>query len=97
MIISMIGIIFFLVILSVVFIEASNHAPKVSGIETAHFGTNSTCPHYLTASDASRWSCTTCLKADCGFCANADSEVSSFTFSVVWLRFVHAELLNFST
>ncbi|KAB5551542.1 hypothetical protein DKX38_008853 [Salix brachista] len=75
MIISMIGIIFFLVILSVVFIEASNHAPKVSGIETTHFGTNSTCPHYLTASDASRWSCMTCLKAHCGFCANADSEI----------------------
>lgn len=74
MIISMIGIISFLVILSVVFIEASNHAPKVSEIETAHFGTNSTCPRFLTASDASRWSCTTCLKAECGFCANAVSE-----------------------
>jgi hypothetical protein len=39
----------------------------------------------------------TCLKADCGFCANAVSEVSSFTFSIVWLYIVHAELLNFST
>jgi len=97
MIISMIGIISFLVILSVVFIEASDHAPKVSGIETAHFGTNSTCPRFLTASDASRWSCMTCLKADCGFCANAVSEVSSFTFSIVWLYIVQAELLNFST
>lgn len=74
MIISMIGIISFLVILSVVFIEASDHAPKVSGIETAHFGTNSTCPRFLTASDASRWSCMTCLKAHCGFCSNAVSE-----------------------
>ncbi|CAK7323272.1 unnamed protein product [Dovyalis caffra] len=76
MIISMIGIIFFLVTLSVVFIEASLHAPKVGGIETAHFGKNSTCPAFLTASDAPRWSCMSCLKADCGFCANAASEPS---------------------
>lgn len=76
MIISMIGIIFFLVVLSIVFIEASNHAPKVSGMESNHFGLNSTCPKYLTATDASRWSCMTCLKAKCGFCADGTSEVS---------------------
>ncbi|XP_034908750.1 inositol transporter 4 [Populus alba] len=74
MLVSMIGIIFFLVILSVVFMEAASHAPKISGIESAHFGSNSSCSAYLTATDAPRWSCMTCLKADCAFCSNAASE-----------------------
>ncbi|KAJ6779097.1 INOSITOL TRANSPORTER 4-LIKE [Salix koriyanagi] len=74
MLVSMTGIIFFLVILSVVFMEASSHAPKIGGVESAHFGSNSTCSAYLTAPDAPRWSCMTCLKADCAFCANAASE-----------------------
>ncbi|KAJ4822587.1 Inositol transporter 4 [Turnera subulata] len=74
MLISMAGIIAFLVALSVVFIEASNHAPKVSSVESAHFGTNSTCPAFLTASDPSRWSCMSCLKAECAFCAALASE-----------------------
>ncbi|KAJ6863991.1 inositol transporter 4-like [Populus alba x Populus x berolinensis] len=74
MLVSMIGIIFFLVILSVVFMEAASHAPKISGSESAHFGSNSSCSAYLTATDAPRWSCMTCLKADCAFCSNAASE-----------------------
>ncbi|XP_065854211.1 inositol transporter 4 [Euphorbia lathyris] len=70
MLISMAGIIASLVALSVVFIEASNHAPIVSSIESAHFGANSTCPKYLTAPNQFKWNCMSCLKADCGFCSN---------------------------
>ncbi|KAF2306039.1 hypothetical protein GH714_010082 [Hevea brasiliensis] len=90
--ISMIATIGFLVALSVVFIEASSHAPKVSAMETAQFGKNSTCPKYLTLSDTSKWSCMSCLKADCGFCANAASEVSTVTFSVNCFNLEHAWL-----
>ncbi|XP_037496294.1 inositol transporter 4 isoform X1 [Jatropha curcas] len=75
MMISMIGIITFLVALSVVFIEASVHSPKINSVESGHFGSNSSCPIYLTANDASKWNCMSCLKADCGFCSNAASEV----------------------
>ncbi|KDP36438.1 hypothetical protein JCGZ_09508 [Jatropha curcas] len=74
MMISMIGIITFLVALSVVFIEASVHSPKINSVESGHFGSNSSCPIYLTANDASKWNCMSCLKADCGFCSNAASE-----------------------
>ncbi|XP_050208822.1 inositol transporter 4-like [Mercurialis annua] len=73
MIFSMIGIIVFLVATSVVFIEASNHAPKISSLESAHFGANSTCPAYVSASDASKWNCMSCLKVHCGFCSNSAS------------------------
>lgn len=84
MIVSMTLTIGFLVALSIVFMQASSHAPKVSSIETAHFGKNTTCPKYLTVPDASRWSCMSCLKAKCGFCANGASEVSILAFSS-WL------------
>ncbi|CAI0374378.1 unnamed protein product [Linum tenue] len=77
MIISMAGIIFFLIFLSVVFIEASSHAPKVGSIESVLFGANSTCSAYAGATSsaaAGKWSCMTCLKAKCGFCSNKASE-----------------------
>lgn len=72
MIVSMFGIITCLVVLSVVFFQASIHAPKISNIETAHFGGNGTCAKYITAPDASSWNCMSCLQAskDCGFCSN---------------------------
>ncbi|WCJ28147.1 inositol transporter 4 [Euphorbia peplus] len=70
MLISMAGIIGFLVALSIVFFEASSHAPIVSSIESARFGANSTCPSYLTAPNNFKWNCMNCLKADCGFCSN---------------------------
>ncbi|CAN0910347.1 Inositol transporter 4, partial [Linum grandiflorum] len=73
MIVSMVGIIFFLVALSVVFIEASSHAPKISPVESKHFGSNSTCSAFV-SSKSNRWSCMTCLKAKCGFCSNKASE-----------------------
>ena len=87
MILSMIGIIVCLVVLSIVFFEASAHSPYVSRFESTHFGGNSTCPKYLTAPDASSWSCTKCLQASKNyrFCANAPNKVSfihcSFLFN----------------
>ncbi|KDP36441.1 hypothetical protein JCGZ_09511 [Jatropha curcas] len=74
MLVSMVGVITFLVALSIVFMEASAHAPKISSIDTAHFGANSTCPTYLKATDASKWNCMSCLKVDCAFCSNKASE-----------------------
>lgn len=78
MIISMFGIISCLVVLSVLFFEASTHAPRISNFESAHFGANSTCPSYLLAPDASSWNCMSCLRAssDCAFCANGANKVS---------------------
>ncbi|KAL6990662.1 Inositol transporter 4 [Sarracenia purpurea var. burkii] len=72
MILSMIGIIVSLLVLSTVFFEASSHSPAISQFESSHFGGNSTCSSYLTAQDASSWNCMKCLKAssECGFCAN---------------------------
>ncbi|KAI3469228.1 hypothetical protein Pfo_025891 [Paulownia fortunei] len=75
MIISMIGIISCLVVLSVVFYQASVTAPKISQAETANFGANSTCQAYTTAPDASSWGCMRCLQkdTDCGFCSAGGS------------------------
>ncbi|XP_073126941.1 inositol transporter 4-like [Henckelia pumila] len=71
MIISMIGIISCLVVLSVVFYQASVSAPDVSSVETAYFGANSTCRAYSQAPDASSWGCMRCLAkdTDCAFCS----------------------------
>uniref|UniRef100_A0A5B7AU98 Putative inositol transporter 4-like n=1 Tax=Davidia involucrata TaxID=16924 RepID=A0A5B7AU98_DAVIN len=76
MIISMFGIIVCLVVLSVMFFQASVHAPSISNTESTYFGGNSTCSSYMTAPDASSWNCMTCLKAssDCAFCANGASK-----------------------
>ncbi|XP_031389848.1 inositol transporter 4 isoform X2 [Punica granatum] len=74
MIISMFGIITCLVVLSGVFWQASEHAPKISNVESLHFGGNSTCSAYATAVDASSWNCMSCLEAKCSFCANGASE-----------------------
>ncbi|XP_071731841.1 inositol transporter 4-like [Rutidosis leptorrhynchoides] len=72
MIVSMFGIISCLVILSVMFFQASVHAPGLSIIESNHFGANSTCLDFTRAQNPSSWNCMTCLKASssCGFCAN---------------------------
>ncbi|KAL8047447.1 hypothetical protein ABFS82_07G001200 [Erythranthe guttata] len=71
MIISMIGIITCLIVLSGVFYQASANAPKISPSESAFFGANSTCTAYTTAPDASSWSCMKCLSkdVDCGYCS----------------------------
>ena len=76
MIVSLFGIIACLVALSTVFFLAASNAPPVSSLESTHFGGNSTCPSYLSASNAQSWNCMTCLKAHCGFCANKGNEVS---------------------
>ncbi|OIS96430.1 PREDICTED: inositol transporter 4-like [Nicotiana attenuata] len=73
MIISMLGIISCLVVLSVVFFQASAHAPTISGNESAHFG-NATCKAYANSPNPSSWNCMKCLAkdADCGFCSNTN-------------------------
>lgn len=78
MIISMIGIIVCLLALTVVFHQSTTHSPSISGFESSHFGGNSTCSSYLTASDASSWNCMKCLQAssECGYCATAPNKVS---------------------
>lgn len=79
MIISMFGIIACLVVLSVMFYEASAHAPLISRAESYNFGVNSTCPSYINASNPSSWNCMSCLKAysrGCAFCASGSGKVS---------------------
>lgn len=75
MIISMFGIIACLVVLAGVFFQSASHAPPVNALESTHFGSNSTCPAYVSAPDASSWNCMSCLRQKCGFCANGDNEV----------------------
>lgn len=79
MIVSMFGIITCLVVLSVLFFEASSHAPRVSPSESFNFSANATCPSYSQALNPSSWSCMTCLSASpkCAFCSGAAGEVSS--------------------
>lgn len=76
MLISMIGIIVCLIVLSIMFFAAAAHAPTISRYESTHFGGNSTCSSYVAAPDASSWNCMSCLKAssDCAFCANGDNK-----------------------
>ncbi|GFP83100.1 inositol transporter 4 [Phtheirospermum japonicum] len=70
MIISMIGIISCLVVLSGVFYRASVTAPQVSPALSTFFGRNSTCGAYTTAPDASSWGCMRCLQeTDCAYCS----------------------------
>lgn len=76
MIVSMFGIIICLVALSAVFFHAASHSPAISSFESTHFGSNSTCPAYISAQNPSSWDCMKCLKAECAFCANQASEVS---------------------
>ncbi|XP_065853851.1 inositol transporter 4-like [Euphorbia lathyris] len=72
MIISMFGIIFFLLALAVVFHEASLQSPNVDLVESRKFhGGNNTCADLeSTALQSSRFSCVKCLQHSCGFCAN---------------------------
>ncbi|CAH9116497.1 unnamed protein product [Cuscuta epithymum] len=72
MIISMLGTIISLVVLSVLFKQASIHSPAVSVYESNHFGVNSTCPSFLKAPNPASWSCESCLHApECSFCSNS--------------------------
>lgn len=75
MIISMFGIITCLIALSVVFHQASIHAPRISSLESHHFGSNSTCSKFAQESQPLSWSCMSCVSSDCAFCANGDNIV----------------------
>ncbi|XVE52575.1 hypothetical protein DITRI_Ditri02bG0132400 [Diplodiscus trichospermus] len=78
MLISMAGIIICLVTLSIVFLEAASHAPKINQFDT-NFPTNATCPSYFSARKPSSWNCMSCLKAGCGFCSSGANEYSPGT------------------
>ncbi|KAF6164265.1 hypothetical protein GIB67_010235 [Kingdonia uniflora] len=71
LLVSMVGIIICLFMLTGVFEYAKKHAPAVSGGNTAVFG-NSTCVDYTNAPNAANWDCMSCLAAadNCGFCVN---------------------------
>nr|GEU78006.1 inositol transporter 4-like [Tanacetum cinerariifolium] len=75
MIISMIGIITCLIVLAVMFFQASVHAPPVSIVESNHFGVNNTCLDLRTSPKPASWNCMTCLRASshCAFCANGEN------------------------
>lgn len=76
MIISMFGIIACLTILAAVFQQSAATAPKLSIVESTHFGVNNTCPSYLSAPNAGSWTCMSCLAAEspCAFCSTKDSQ-----------------------
>ncbi|KAL7593573.1 probable inositol transporter 2 [Lactuca sativa] len=70
LVISLIGCILSLGLLSAVFHETTSHSPPVSAVESSHFG-NITCPAFTSAGPSATWSCMRCLKgSDCGFCAS---------------------------
>lgn len=72
LVISLVGVIASLALLSAVFHEATSHSPAIGAAETSHFNGSLTCPDYRT-SGSSAWDCTRCLKAsstECGFCAS---------------------------
>ncbi|KAH1040940.1 hypothetical protein GYH30_023684 [Glycine max] len=75
MLISMIGIIVCLIMLSVTFNQAAHHAPAISNQDTLSFGANSTCQAYTKAPNFSSWNCMHCLQVDCAFCASSESDV----------------------
>ncbi|KAK7262094.1 hypothetical protein RJT34_29654 [Clitoria ternatea] len=75
MIISMIGIIVCLVVLSATFYQAAKHAPAIDDQDTLTFGANSTCQAYTNAPNLHSWNCMQCLQAECAFCANSNSQL----------------------
>lgn len=91
MLVSMIGIILCLVLLSITFYVAAHHSPAVNNQDTLIFGGNSTCQAYTTAPNFSSWSCMQCLQADCAFCANGKSEVSSTSFILSYAKIANCE------
>eukprot|EP00257_Ricinus_communis_P016712 XP_015574969.1 probable inositol transporter 2 isoform X2 [Ricinus communis] len=67
---SLIGVIISLGLLSGIFHETASHSPMVMPAEFRY--SNSTCPSYVSATNADSWNCMTCLKAtECGFCASS--------------------------
>ena len=78
LVISLVGVILSLGVLTAVFHETTSHSPPVSAAETGRFDGSLTCPDYRLQSPASAsgggfWDCTRCLKArstECGFCSS---------------------------
>uniref|UniRef100_N1R0A2 Putative inositol transporter 2 n=1 Tax=Aegilops tauschii TaxID=37682 RepID=N1R0A2_AEGTA len=71
LVISLVGVIASLALLSAVFHQTTTHSPAVGSADTRHFDASLTCPDSRTSS--SGWDCTRCLKAsstECGFCAS---------------------------
>ncbi|KAH1065912.1 hypothetical protein J1N35_030899 [Gossypium stocksii] len=71
MLISMMGIITFLLALTVVFWQAAIWSPQLNRLESTEFGVNAMCPSFKSVADTPSWNCMSCLKAECGFCTNA--------------------------
>lgn len=95
LVISLIGVIISLGLLSAVFHETTSHSPDVSPLATSRFA-NYTCPDYSSAKEDATWDCMKCLKAsspDCGFCASAINKVKH-TFFYVFLSSKGRLLLN---
>ncbi|XP_034697742.1 probable inositol transporter 2 [Vitis riparia] len=77
LVISLIGVIISLGLLSAIFHETTSHSPDVSPLATSRFA-NYTCPDYSSAKEDATWDCMKCLKAsspDCGFCASAANKL----------------------
>lgn len=74
MIVSMICIIACLVVLTMIFSQVATHSPKINHFESMHFALNASCSNYVRANDV--WNCMSCLRAECGFCANGVNKVS---------------------
>ncbi|KAL4385882.1 hypothetical protein GQ457_09G000920 [Hibiscus cannabinus] len=70
MIVSMIGIIACLSALSIIFSQAATHSPKIDQFESTHYALNASCSSFVKANNPTSWNCMSCLKAECGFCAN---------------------------
>ncbi|KAK6932176.1 Major facilitator, sugar transporter-like, partial [Dillenia turbinata] len=77
LIISLIGVILSLGLLSAVFHQTSR-SPPVSAVETSHFAANYTCPDYSSPGVSANWDCMKCLKAtspNCGLCASSTKKL----------------------
>nr|XP_043621585.1 probable inositol transporter 2 [Erigeron canadensis] len=71
LVISLIGVILSLGLLSAVFNETTSHSPPVSVAETSNFG-NFTCHAFGSVTPSAHWDCMKCLKVShCGFCASS--------------------------
>ncbi|XP_071696737.1 probable inositol transporter 2 [Rutidosis leptorrhynchoides] len=71
LVISLIGVILSLGLLSGAFQETTTHSPPISVAETSNFG-NFTCPAFGSTAPSTRWDCMKCIKGSkCGFCASS--------------------------
>ncbi|CAK7350180.1 unnamed protein product [Dovyalis caffra] len=76
LIISLVGVVISLGLLSGIFHETTTHSPLVAASESRFAAY--TCPDYSSATHAGAWDCMKCLKAshpDCGFCSSASDKL----------------------